>query len=620
MRKLALPNEILMKVEKPARYLGNELGSVHKDLTEDMVRFAMCFPDVYDVGMSHLGLPIIYNMLNQREDVWCERVYSPWVDLDKLMREKDIKLFALESQDNIRDFDFLGITLQYEMCYTNVLQVLDLSDIPLLAKDRDEEDPIVIGGGPCTYNPEPIAPFFDMFYIGEGEISYDSLIDTYKESRAKGDSRIDFLKKAAGIEGIYVPALYYVDYNEDGTIKSFKPNCVEAPKKVSKVVVTDFEKAPYPETPIVPFLKVVQDRVVLEIMRGCIRECRFCQAGSVYKPQREKRLEDLLNLARKMLDNTGHEEICLSSLSSSDYTDIKPLILGLIDECNKRKVNISLPSLRIDKFTMDIMKALGDVRKSSVTFAPEAGTQRLRNVINKGLTEEDILNGAVEAFKGGCNKVKLYFMLGQPTETEEDILGIVDLCEKMAVRYYDEIPKEERQGKVSINASSSFFVPKPFTPFQWATMMHREEYLERAFKVKDSFRETFNKKSLRYQFNDADTTILEGIFARGDRRVAPAILAAYKSGMIFDAWTEYFNYDTWMSVFDSCGIDVDFYNTRKRDLDEILPWDFIDIGVTKEWLKSEWNKALNATPTKNCRMNCSGCGAMKFGGGICFDR
>ena len=619
LNKTALPHKILMSVEKPARYLGNELNSIHKELTPDMTRFVMCFPDVYDVGMSHLGLPIIYDMLNRRDDIWCERVYSPWPDLDKLMRKNSIPLFALESQDPIMDFDFLGITLQYEMCYTNILQILDLSGIALLASDRKEDDPIVIGGGPCSYNPEPIAPFFDLFYIGEGEISMLELIDVYKANKKAGGSRVDFLKNAAAIPGIYVPSLYDVTYNDDGTIRAFTPNCPQAPAKVKKVVVTDFEHAPYPENPIVPFIKVVQDRVTLEIMRGCIRECRFCQAGSVYKPQREKNLEKLLDLAKKMLDNTGHEEICLSSLSSSDYSEIKPLIMGLIDECDKRKINISLPSLRIDEFALDVMKHLTDVRKSSITFAPEAGSQRLRNVINKGLSEEDICGGATKAFMAGFNKVKLYFMLGQPTETKEDYMAIVDLCEKIAMCFYDNIPKEQRQSKVQINASSSFFVPKPFTPFQWASMLHREEYLERAYEVKDAFRVTRNHKSLHYQYNDADTTILEGIFARGDRRVAKAILEAYKRGHIFDAWTEYFDYDSWMKVFADTGIDVDFYNVRVRSTDEILPWDFIDIGVTKDFLISEWNKALGETVTPNCRMSCSGCGARCFGGGICYE-
>ncbi len=619
MRKLALPHDVLMSVDKPARYLGNELNSVHKDLKPGMVRYVMCFPDVYDVGMCHLGLPIIYEMLNRREDIWCERLYSPWPDLDRIMRERHIPLFALESQDPVRDFDFLGITLQYEMCYTNILQVLDLAGIPLLAKDRGEDDPIVIGGGPCTYNPEPVADFFDMFYIGEAETNMYDVVDEYKAARAKGLGRREYLRRAASIPGIYVPSLYDVTYGEDGTIASFTPNCPEAPAKVKRVVEMNLTGSYYPEKPIVPFMRIIQDRVTLEIMRGCIRGCRFCQAGSVYKPQREKDLDWLMDLARRMLDETGQEEICLSSLSSSDYSQIEPLIRGLIDECNRRMVNISLPSLRIDEFSLEVMKLLTDVRSSSVTFAPEAGTQRLRDVINKGLTEEDILDGALAAFKAGWNKVKFYFMLGQPTETREDLLGLVDLCEKVAMKYYDEIPKEERQGRIQINASSSFFVPKPFTPFQWATMLHKDEYLERAYIVKDSFKNTRNSRALHYQYNDADITILEGIFARGDRRIAPAILAAYKKGQIYDAWSEYFNYDLWMETFAECGIDVDFYNVRARSLDEILPWDFIDTGVSKSFLRREWEKALRGEVSPNCREKCAGCGARVYGGGVCLE-
>ncbi len=618
MRKLALTHEILMQVEKPARYLGNEINSIHKKPTDGMVRFAMCFPDVYDVGMSHLGLPIIYDMLNRRPDVWCERVYSPWPDLDKIMRDKNIPLFALESQDPIKDFDFLGITLQYEMCYTNILQILDLSDIPFHSKDRKESDPIVIGGGPCTYNPEPIADFFDLFYIGEGEISYDELIDLYKKCKADGKSRNEFLVEAAKIKGIYVPSLYEIIYNSDGTIRERRA-LFDAPLTVRKVIVTDFASAPYPQKPIIPYMKIVQDRAVLEIMRGCIRGCRFCQAGSVYKPQREKQLKGLLSLAKKILDNTGHEEICLSSLSTSDYSELKPLILGLINECNKRKINISLPSLRIDEFSLDVMKLLLDVRKSSVTFAPEAGSQRLRNVINKGLTEEEILNGASKAFIAGWNKVKLYFMVGQPTEDYDDLAAITELCEKIAMKYYDEIPKEQRHGKIQISASSSFFVPKPFTPFQWAAMLDRDEYLNRAYFIKDNFRKTLNNKSLHYQYNDAETSLMEGVFARGDRKVGTVIETAYKNGAMFDAWTEYFDFDIWKDAFDACGVNMDFYTGRSRSVDEILPWDFIDVGVSKAFLIKEWEKAQMAVPTENCRNKCAGCGAAGFGGGICIE-
>lgn len=619
MRKLALSDEILLSVTQPARYIGGEINMVVKDPSKVDVRFAMCFPDVYDIGMSHLGIQILYDMFNRREDTYCERVYSPWTDLDKIMREKQIPLFALESQDPVKDFDFLGITLQYEMSYTNILQILDLSQIPLHANERTWEHPIVIGGGPCSYNPEPIAEFFDMFYIGEGEVVYAKLIDAYKESRKRGDSREQFLKLAAQIPGIYVPALYDPEYNEDGTLKSFRPNCPEAPEKVEKVLVMDFTNEVYPEKPLVPFIKVTQDRVVLEIMRGCIRGCRFCQAGQIYKPLREKNVEYLKELAYKMLKSTGHEEISLSSLSSSDYTDIEEMVTYLVDEFHGKGVNVSLPSLRIDAFSLDVMSKVQDVKKSSLTFAPEGGTQRMRDVINKGLTEEDILNGAAEAFRGGWNRVKLYFMLGQPTETVEDCEGIALLSEKITEVFFDEVPKEKRQGKVQVVASTSFFVPKPFTPFQWARMCTKDEFLEKARIVNHKMKEMKNHKCLKYNWHEADVTVLEGVLARGDRKVAAVIEEAYKNGALYDSWSESFRNDIWMQAFEACGVDIDFYTTRERCLDELFPWDFIDVGVTKEFLKREWNNAMNAKVTPNCRMQCSGCGAKNFGGGVCFE-
>ena len=619
MRKLALSDEVLLSVSQPARYIGGEINMVVKDPRKVDVRFAMCFPDVYDIGMSHLGIQILYDMFNRREDTYCERVYSPWTDLDKIMREEHIPLFSLESQDPVKDFDFLGITLQYEMCYTNILQILDLSQIPLHANERTWEHPIVIGGGPCSYNPEPIAEFFDMFYIGEGEVVYAKLIETYKESRKRGDSRVQFLKLAAQIPGIYVPALYDPEYNEDGTLKSFKPNCPEAPEKVEKVLVMDFTNEVYPEKPLVPFIKVTQDRVVLEIMRGCIRGCRFCQAGQIYKPLREKNVEYLKELAYKMLKSTGHEEISLSSLSSSDYTDIEEMVTYLVDEFHGKGVNVSLPSLRIDAFSLDVMSKVQDVKKSSLTFAPEGGTQRMRDVINKGLTEEDILNGAAEAFRGGWNRVKLYFMLGQPTETVEDCEGIALLSEKITEVFFDEVPKEKRQGKVQVVASTSFFVPKPFTPFQWARMCTKDEFLEKARIVNRKMKEMKNHKCLKYNWHEADVTVLEGVLARGDRKVAAVIEEAYKNGALYDSWSESFKNDVWMQAFETCGVDIDFYTTRERGIDELFPWDFIDVGVTKEFLKREWNNAMNEKVTPNCRMQCSGCGAKNFGGGVCFE-
>ena len=592
---------------------------VKKDPSKVAVRFAMCFPDVYEIGMSHLGIQILYDMFNRRDDVYCERVYSPWMDLDPIMREKKIPLFAVESQDPIKKFDFLGITIQYEMCYTNILQVLELSQIPLHAEDRTEEDPIVIGGGPCTYNPEPIAPFFDLFYMGEGEVVYYDLIDRYKEIKARGGSRQEFLEMAAQIPGIYVPAFYDVSYKADGTIEAMIPNNPHAPQTVSKQLVMDMSDTWYPEKPVVPYLRATQDRVVLEIMRGCIRGCRFCQAGMVYRPVRERSLEELKRLARTMLKSTGHEEISLSSLSSSDYTKLEGIVNFLIDEFDGKGVNVSLPSLRIDAFSLDVMSKVQDVKKSSLTFAPEAGSQRLRNVINKGLTEENILNGSAEAFKGGWNRVKLYFMLGLPTETVEDMQGIAELSEKVAEVYYDTVPKEQRHGKVQVTASTSFFVPKPFTPFQWAPMCTKEQFLERASIVNHRMKEMLNKKSLRYNWHEADVTVLEGVLARGDRKVAAVIEEAYRKGAIYDSWSEYFNNDIWMKAFETCGVDIDFYTTRERSLDEVFPWDFIDAGVTKDFLKREWANAQAETVTPNCRMRCSGCGVRKYGGGVCFE-
>ena len=621
MKELALSEEILMSIEKPERYIGHEFNSIVKDKNKIDIRFAMCFPDIYEIGMSHLGISILYDMFNSFEDTWCERVYSPWVDLDKVMREKEIPLFALESQDPVKDFDFLGITIQYEMCYTNILQILDLSRIPLYAKERTWEHPIVIGGGPCTYNPEPLADFFDLFYIGEGETRYRELLDLYKECRKNNLKREEFLHKAALIPGIYVPSMLDVLYNEDGTVKEFVPKFEDVPKKVLKELVKNLDDTYYPEKPVVPYIKVTQDREVLEIQRGCIRGCRFCQAGQIYRPVRERSVDYLLDKAIKILNNTGHEEITLSSLSSSDYSNLGELLEKLIDECNHKKVNIALPSLRIDKFSLDVMNKIQDVRKSSLTFAPEAGTQRMRDIINKGLTEEDIINGATMAFKGGWTKVKLYFMLGLPFETEEDIKGIADLSNLIAATFYDTVPKEERvNGKVNIVTSTSFFIPKPFTPFQWAKMNTAEEFIDKAEHTKHYIISELNQKVIKYNWHEADVSMLEGVFARGDRKLSAVILKAYKDGCLFDAWTEYFKNDIWLNAFSSENISMDFYTTRERSDDEVFPWDFIDCGVTKNHLLSEWNKAKQGVVTKNCKAQCSGCGAYSFECGICVNR
>ena len=618
MRKLALPDDVLLGVQKPARYLGNEANAVYKDPGKVDIRFAMCFPEVYEVGMSHLGIQILYDMFNRREDTWCERVYSPWLDLDKIMREREIPLFALESQDPIRDFDFLGITLQFELCYTNVLQILDLSGIPLKACDRDESVPIVIGGGPCSYNPEPMAEFFDMFYIGEGEVVYDQLLDLYKSMKAAGKSRREFLIEAARqVPGIYVPSLYEVKYKEDGTIASFAPIVDGVPARITKQVVKDLNTAPYPLHQLVPFIQITQDRAVVEIQRGCIRGCRFCQAGMIYRPNREKSFDLLKRYTDELINNTGFDDFTLSSLSSSDYTCIKELVNYFVDTYGPRGTQLQLPSLRIDSFSLDVMARLQDARRGNLTFAPEAGSQRLRDVINKGLTEEEILFGAREAFRGGWKKVKLYFMLGLPTETPEDRREIAELANKIAVAYFQEVPKEKRNGRCDITVSTSFFVPKPFTPLRWAPMYTPEQYLEFAGTVYDGIQSVLNRRSIWYKYHEADGTVLEGLLARGDRRCSAVILEAYRLGAMYDAWIETWDYSRWLTACANTGVDMNFFALRERSVDEILPWDFIDIGVTKEFMIREWKRAQEGVITPNCREQCSGCGAARFGCGCC---
>ncbi|MBO4908477.1 MAG: TIGR03960 family B12-binding radical SAM protein [Lachnospiraceae bacterium] len=615
---LFLSNDILMSVEKPERYIGHEVNSCIKDPDSVRVRFAMCFPDVYEIGMSHLGIQILYDMFNSFDDVWCERVYSPWVDLDKVMREKNIPLFMLESQTPVKNADFLGITIQYEMCYTNILQILDLSGIPLESKDRTDDDPIVIGGGPCTYNPEPIADFFDIFYIGEGETRYRELIDLYEKCKDEGYSRDEFLIKAASIPGLYVPRFYDVEYNEDGTLKSFTPTVPGIPARIRKEVVKNLDDTYYPKKPVVPYIRCIQDRVVLEIMRGCIRGCRFCQAGELYRPIRERSVDKLLETVYQMLDSTGYEEVSLSSLSSSDYTHLPELLENLIEECRKRKVNITLPSLRIDAFSLDVMNKVEDIKKSSVTFAPEAGSQRLRNVINKGLTEEDILSGAGQAIQGGWTKFKFYFMLGHPFENDDDIEGIGDLANKVAAEFFEMVPKEKRtNGPISITVSTSFFVPKPFTAFQWAPQCTQDEFIRKAYVCRGGIAKQLNQKRIHYNWHDADTSVIEALLARGDRKVSAVIKKVYEKGGIYDAWSDYYKHDRWIESIEEAGLSLDFYAFRERGEDELFPWDFIDIGVSKAFLLKEYKKAAKGEITFNCRHKCSGCGAASFGAGIC---
>ena len=619
MAKLALSDEILMAVDKPSRYIGHEMNMVEKDPASVDIRYAMCFPDVYEIGMSYLGIQILYDLFNRREDTYCERVYCPWPDLDKVMREKSIPLFSLETQSPIHDFDFLGITIQYEMCYTNILQVIDLSGIPLFSRDRTEEDPIVVGGGPCTYNPEPIADFFDLFYIGEGEAKYDELLELYKEYKYSDMPRREFLRRAAGIEGMYVPSLYAVTYNQDGTIAAITPTEEGVPAKVKKVVVKDFQEAPYPLKPVVPYLRATQDRVVLEVMRGCIRGCRFCQAGMIYRPTRQKPVKLVESYVDTMLKNTGYDEISISSLSTSDYEGLPELMDFLVDKIDKDHIQVSLPSLRVDAFSLDVMKKVQDIHKVSLTFAPEAGSQRLRDVINKGLTEEVILKGVTQAFSGGWNKVKLYFMMGLPTETLEDVEGIQELCEKISEVYFDTVPKEERVGSLSITASASYFVPKPFTPFQWAPMLDRESYVQHAYHAKEHFRKMRNMKRMKFAYHDQDISLIEGIYARGDRRLSALVLEVYRQGGIFDAWTEFFSMQRYTDALEKLGIHQEFYLTRPREITEVLPWDHIDCGVSKQFLAREWEKAQQGIVTKNCRAQCSGCGAAVYGSGVCFE-
>lgn len=603
--------KILPLVQKPGRYTGGELNSVVKDKTKVDLRYAFCFPDSYEIGMSHLGIKILYSAANAREDVWCERVFAPWHDMEKEMRERNIPLYALESGDPLGCFDLIGFTLQYELCYTNVLNMLDLAGIPVRAKDRTELTPIIVGGGPCVCNPEPMADFFDIFSLGDGEEVADELFDLLIECKKNGSSKAEFLQKAAQIKGIYVPSLYDIEYNDDGTIKTVVPEC-DAPEKVTKRVVSDLDKVHYPEKFIVPFVEVVHDRVVHEILRGCIRGCRFCQAGFIYRPIREKSADTINSQCQRLCESTGYDEISLSSLSTSDYTHLEELMEKLLTWTEKEKVNIALPSLRVDNFSEKLMGYLSRVRRSGLTFAPEAGTQRLRDAINKNVTEEEMLQTARRSFSGGWTAVKLYFMLGLPTETYDDVAGIAELAQKVVGEFYNNPDRPKGKG-VQVSISVASFVPKPFTPFQWEA----QDTMDELIKKQEHLLSSVKTKKISVSYHKVNISFLEGVFARGDRRLCDVVEYAWKNGCKFDSWDDSFLFDVWMEAFEKCGIDPLFYTSRKRDYEEILPWDHLDYGIRKQFLIRESKKAYESETTPHCRIQCAGCGSNMLNGGKC---
>lgn len=606
--------KILLKVQKPGRYTGGELNSIVKDKSKVDVRFAFCFPDTYEIGMSHLGMKILYSQFNSYDHIWCERVFAPWIDMEEQMIKNNIPLYALESGDPLTEFDFIGFTLQYELSYTNVLNMLKLAGIPVLSSQRTELNNIVVAGGTCTSNPEPLADFIDIFFIGEGEEVDIEVMELYRDFKKQGKSKEEFLIAAAQIEGVYVPALYEVEYNEDGTISSFTPKH-GAPEKVSKRIMMDMDNTYYPDSFVVPMVEIVHDRAISEIFRGCIRGCRFCQAGFLNRPVREKSKDTILNQCRTLCDSTGYDEVSLSSLSSSDYSDIVGLLTTLTEWSDKSGVSLSLPSLRVDGFTDDIMNKIKTVRKSGLTFAPEAGTQRLRDAINKNVREDELLKTCHTAFAGGWTNVKLYFMIGLPTETLEDVEGIANLGQAVVNEFYRTEGRAKGRG-VNVTVSASSFVPKPHTPFQWEA----QDTIETIHKKQKHLKESIHTKKISFNYHAADTSYLEGVFARGDRKLCKVMLKACEKGFRFDGWNDCFNFDAWMEIFRECGIDPDFYTTRKRSFDEILPWDFLDYGVCKRFLMSEREKAYNSKTTPNCREKCSACGANKYGGGICFEK
>ncbi|MBU3110423.1 TIGR03960 family B12-binding radical SAM protein [Clostridium lacusfryxellense] len=606
-----ISDDILFKVEKPARYIGGELNCCYKDLDKIDIRFAFCFPDVYEVGMSHLGSRILYHVLNERSDTYCERAFAPWPDMEKQMRENNIELYALESKDSLKEFDILGFTLQYEMSYTNILNMLDMSGITIRASERGENEPIVMAGGPCAYNPEPLHDIVDFFELGEGEEIMNDVLDVYKNFKGR---KKEFLREISKIRGIYVPSLYEVSYNEDNTIKEFKPKYDDVPSRVKKRFVVNLDEVAFPEKMVVPYTEIVHDRVILETFRGCTNGCRFCQAGMIYRPVREKSTASLIDAADKLLKSTGYREISLSSLSICDYSDIRNLITTLIEKHKEDHVSVSLPSIRINSFSVDLIKEIQKVKKTGITFAPEAGTQRMRDIINKGVTEEQILEAASSVFASGWSTIKLYFMVGLPYETMDDVRGIAELSDKVVAEYF-KIPKETRKRGLRVTSSSAIFVPKPFTPFQWAPQATMEEVVEKIKAVKYAI----TSKAVIYNYHESVVSFLEAVIARGDRRVCDVIIKAFEKGAKFDGWSEYFNFEIWKEALDECGVLGEFYAYRERSYDEILPWDFIDIGVNKEYLILENEKAKKVELTQNCMLGCTECGVnVNFKEGTCF--
>ena len=605
--------KLMLSVQKPGRYSGGEINSVIKDKNKVDVRFAFCFPDTYEIGMSHLGMKILYSQFNERDDIWCERVFAPWIDFEEVMRQNNIPLFALESRDSIKDFDIIGFTLQYELSYTNVLNMLDLAGIPLRSADRKGMAPLVVAGGPCACNPEPLADFVDLFFLGEGEEVDLELIDLYKKYGKNGDKQA-FLREAAQIPGVYVPSLYDIEYNEDNTIKAITPKD-NAPKTIRKRIINDLDAVHYPEKFVMPYIEIVHDRAVQEIFRGCIRGCRFCQAGFIYRPVRQKSPEVINRQAKALCENTGYDEISLSSLSTSDYTMLEPLLNDMLDWSQKDNVSLSLPSLRVDNFSKELLDKINHVRKSGLTFAPEAGTQRLRDVINKNVTEDEIMRTCRMAFEGGYTSVKLYFMLGLPTETDEDLRGIAELGQKIVNEFYS-MPNKPKGKSVNVSISVSTFVPKPFTPFQFEPQIDIDEMRRRQQVI----RESVTTRKVSVSWHESKVSFLEGVFARGDRRLGKVIETAVKKGCRFDGWDECFDLDKWLEAFAECGIEPSFYANRLRSFEEILPWEHLDYGVTKAFLIGENKTAHSAKTTPNCKEKCSGCGATCFKGGLCVEK